>query len=62
MECAHCGHATEAKNRRILVQEIVADIDDQQHEIVLLIHWAGGRHSELRVRRTDQASTSAAQA
>jgi DNA invertase Pin-like site-specific DNA recombinase len=32
---------------RILIQEIVADIDE--HEVVLVIHWVGGRHSELRV-------------
>ena len=38
---------------RILVEEIVADVDDQQHEIVLLIHWAGGRHSELRVKKNE---------
>jgi hypothetical protein len=36
---------------RILVQEIVADVDDQNHETVLLIHLTGGRHSELRVKR-----------
>jgi hypothetical protein len=36
---------------RILVQEIIADIDEQNHETVLLIHWTGGRHSELRVKR-----------
>jgi len=36
---------------RILVEEIVADVDDQKHEILLLIHWAGGRHSELRIRK-----------
>jgi len=36
---------------RILVQEIVADVDDQKREIVLLIHWAGGRHSELRIKK-----------
>lgn len=34
---------------RILIREIVADVDDQNQEIVLLFHWAGGRHSELRV-------------
>jgi len=34
---------------RILIQEIVADVDDRAQEIVLAIHWAGGRHSELRV-------------
>lgn len=36
---------------RILIQEIVADVDEQTSEIVLVIHWAGGRHSELRVKK-----------
>ena len=36
---------------RILIREIVADVDDQNQEIVLLLHWAGGRHSELRVMK-----------
>lgn len=36
---------------RILIQEIVADVDDQASEILLVIHWAGGRHSELRVKK-----------
>jgi len=36
---------------RILIQEIVADVDDTAGEIVLMIHWAGGRHSELRVKK-----------
>lgn len=34
---------------RILVEELVVDVDAEKKEIVLLIHWAGGRHSELRV-------------
>lgn len=38
---------------RILIHEIVADIDDSQREIALLIHWAGGRHSELRVKKNE---------
>ena len=33
---------------RILIREIVADVDAPKQEIVLLLHWAGGRHSELR--------------
>ena len=33
---------------RILVQEIVANGDDVSQEVVLVIHWMGGRHSELR--------------
>ena len=36
---------------RILIREIVVDIDEEKPEIVMLIHWAGGRHSELRVKK-----------
>jgi DNA invertase Pin-like site-specific DNA recombinase len=36
---------------RILIQEIVADVDEAQEAIVLVTHWSGGRHSELRVKR-----------
>src|SRR6202049_1584280 len=36
---------------RILVEEIIADVDDTATEIVLLIHWTGGRHSELRMKK-----------
>ncbi|MGI8746310.1 MAG: hypothetical protein ACR2NN_27780, partial [Bryobacteraceae bacterium] len=36
---------------RILIQEIVAALDAKSNEIVLIIHWHGGRHSELRVAR-----------
>jgi hypothetical protein len=36
---------------RILVHEIVADVDENASEIVLLLHWTGGRHSELRVKK-----------
>jgi hypothetical protein len=38
---------------RILIREIVADVDEKQREIVLLIHWAGGGHSELRLKKSD---------
>lgn len=36
---------------RALVEEIVVDLDDDKREVVLVIHWRGGRHSELRVRK-----------
>lgn len=32
----------------ILIQEIVANVDDSAQQVVLVIHWMGGRHSELR--------------
>ncbi len=35
----------------ILVQEIICDLDDATNEAVLLIHWTGGRHTEVRVAR-----------
>jgi hypothetical protein len=34
---------------RVLVEEIIVDVDDAAREIVLVVHWRGGRHSELRV-------------
>jgi hypothetical protein len=32
----------------ILIQEIVANVDDSAKQVVLVIHWTGGRHCELR--------------
>ncbi|MEY2876369.1 MAG: hypothetical protein RLZZ373_3740 [Pseudomonadota bacterium] len=34
---------------RSLVDDIVADVDEEVREIVLVIHWRGGQHSMLRV-------------
>jgi hypothetical protein len=34
-----------------LVVDIIADIDDKAREIVLTIHWRGGQHSQVRVRK-----------
>jgi hypothetical protein len=36
---------------RALITEIVADVDEAAGEIVLVIHWKGGQHSGLRVRK-----------
>jgi DNA invertase Pin-like site-specific DNA recombinase len=36
---------------RALITEIIVDIDNAAGEIVLVIHWKGGQHSELRVRK-----------
>ena len=47
---------------RTLVQEVVADIDPQAAEIILVVHWNGGVHSEMRLprrRRGQRNSTSA---
>jgi DNA invertase Pin-like site-specific DNA recombinase len=47
---------------RTVVHEVVADIDADAAEIVLLVHWVGGVHSEIRLprrRRGQRTSTSA---
>ena len=47
---------------RTLIQEVVADIDNAASEIVLIVHWVGGAHSELRLpkrRRGQRNSISA---
>jgi DNA invertase Pin-like site-specific DNA recombinase len=36
---------------RILIHEIIVDIDDATRQIVLVVHWHGGRHTELRVAK-----------
>ena len=36
---------------RTLIQEVIADVDSTAGEVILVIHWKGGVHTELRVRR-----------
>lgn len=46
---------------RTLIQEVVADIDGEAGEIILVLHWTGGVHTELRLprrRRGQRNSTS----
>ncbi|WP_407523874.1 recombinase family protein [Methylobacterium oryzisoli] len=35
----------------VLVQEVVVGLDEAANEAVLVVHWTGGRHTELRVAR-----------
>jgi hypothetical protein len=44
---------TRTKQRliHIVVREIIFELDDTTNEAVLLIHWIGGRHTEVRVPR-----------
>src|SRR5215207_691317 len=36
---------------RALVTDIIADIDESAREVILTVHWRGGQHSQLRVRK-----------
>jgi len=47
---------------RTVILEVIADIDTDAAEIVLLIHWVGGVHTEIRLprrQRGQRTSTSA---
>jgi excisionase family DNA binding protein len=47
------GVSTRARQQllRTLVTDIIVDVDDAARDVVLTIHWRGGQHSELRVRK-----------
>jgi excisionase family DNA binding protein len=36
---------------RALIVDIIVDVDDQAREVILAIHWRGGQHSELRIKK-----------
>jgi excisionase family DNA binding protein len=42
---------------QILIEEIVVDVDEDANEIIAVVHWRGGRHSETRIpkRRSGQS-------
>jgi DNA invertase Pin-like site-specific DNA recombinase len=44
---------TRTKQRliHVLIKEIIFDLDETTNEVVLLVHWNGGRHTEIRVAR-----------
>jgi hypothetical protein len=42
---------TKQRLTRVLVREVVLDLDDASKEAVVTIHWTGGRHTEIRVAR-----------
>ena len=42
---------TKQRLLHILVQEVICELDESTNEAVLLIHWTGGLHTEVRVAR-----------
>lgn len=46
---------TDARTRQrlthTLIEEVVIDLDEAADEVVLVIHWVGGRHTEVRMPR-----------
>lgn len=42
---------TKQRIARILILEAVIDLDDAADEVVVTLHWIGGRHTEVRISR-----------
>ena len=42
---------------RAVIEEAIADLDDETSEIVLVLHWAGGAHTEHRLPKTSTRTT-----
>jgi DNA invertase Pin-like site-specific DNA recombinase len=42
---------TKQRLTRVLIQEVVIDLDDARDEVAMTVHWTGGRHTEIRVAR-----------
>src|SRR5262249_46658957 len=55
LEAIWHGRHTDARLKkrivRTLIHEVVADIDAAAGEIILVVHWQGGVHTELRLPR-----------
>jgi DNA invertase Pin-like site-specific DNA recombinase len=55
LEAAWSAPSTTMRTRqqlvRTLIEEIIVDVDDATREVVFVIHWRGGQHSELRIRK-----------
>ena len=49
---------TKKRLLRCIIHEIVVDIDDAKREVVLVVHWVGGVHTELRIGRRRRGENS----
>lgn len=48
---ASTAMSTKQRLVRTLIHEIVVDVDEEAREIILVIHWRGGHHSEHRFKK-----------
>ena len=46
-----CGYSLKKRIVRTLIHEIVADVDPVAGEVILVIHWKGGAHTQLCLPR-----------
>jgi DNA invertase Pin-like site-specific DNA recombinase len=41
----------------LLLEEVLCDVDTASNEVLLMLHWRGGRHSEVRMPKTGKGKT-----
>jgi hypothetical protein len=58
-QCADTDVRLRKRIVRSLIHEVIVDVDAATSEIVLVIHWKGGLHSEVRVPRRRRGQHSA---
>ena len=46
-----CDQKIKQRIVQILIKEVTANVDEESGESVIVVHWTGGRHTELRVHR-----------
>lgn len=63
LEAIWNGARTDARLKkrivRTLIHEVIADVDPAASEVVLVIHWRGGMHTELRLPRRRRGTCTA---
>jgi DNA invertase Pin-like site-specific DNA recombinase len=57
---AHIDAHLQKRIVRTLIHEVIADVDSEANEVVLVIHWRGGVHTELRLARRRHGACSVA--
>jgi excisionase family DNA binding protein len=53
-----CDQRLKQRIARLLIREIITDVDKRTNEVSLIIHWVGGRHSQRRVAKNKSGHTS----
>jgi hypothetical protein len=56
-EGKQCDERLKKRIIRLLIKEVLVDLDEQQGQIKLTIHWQGGVHTELVVPRKKRGSS-----
>jgi DNA invertase Pin-like site-specific DNA recombinase len=50
---------TKKRLLRCVIHEIVVDVNDTTHEVILIVHWMGGVHTEQRIVKRQRGQTGA---